>query len=899
MVRVVHSFSRALRVCLSIGLTLTVAESLTACSSGAESSSTAAAQETLRGTSPLVGALQRVSADTGVPVEYLVGIAYVQTKFSTRQSEPSPWGGHGVMQLVERQSLSKAANLSGLSEADLTSDLEANVLGAALVLADLERRKGSWEAALQAFGPGEVNPEAGVEFARRVIRVAAAGVRGTDSDGLSVVFDGAYSSGEPIGQQTAESKPDYGAATWVGPACSGNYNASSRGAADITDIVIHTCQGGYSGCWGWLKNCASGVSAHYVVSSGGEIVQLVEENDVAYHDACFNTHSVGIEHEGFIDDPDKWFTDAMYCASAKLVRSICDRNNIPCDRAHVRGHGETPDCSDHTDPGAGWDWSKFMEYVQCGCGGCCNAASETCNGKDDNCNGQVDEGDVCEVGLLQNEPSGYAPPSTTDVNGDGQADVCGRGYSGVWCHFAQGSGWSAKTETKPGWGNAQGWDDVSNFSTFRMGDINGDGFADLCARGNEGVECSLGSPQGLDAAGSGRWYDGMADSGGWNSAKFYTTLRLADVNGDGREDLCGRSATSFECHLSDGQRFDTQFPGPALSDENGWDHAKNYGTIRMGDLNGDGKSDVCARANAGMVCWLAADTGFSTDQITGPAWSNEHGWDKLSAWSTIRLADVNGDGRADLCGKSASALTCALANGNGFDAEIEVAGYTDESGWSDPSNYSTLRVGDIDGDGREDLCIRANAGVRCHAFHDGAFDLVEGPSWSDDAEWKEQAYYANFTLADVNGDGLADWCGRGVLGWRCGLSTGAGFEGEWALDEFADQGGWDSPEYRVTLQSAGPPSEPACAAEVCNDQDDDCDGEIDEGCTAGAGGSSSSGGGTGGPGAGGSAGSEMLDGSGVATRDSGCGCRTQTRGNPRHAAWILGAMALAFLRRRR
>ena len=861
--------------------------------------------EALRGTSPLVPEFLRVSKQTGVPVEYLVGVAYEQSRFVNNRKENSAWGGRGMMQLVPGQSLLRASRLSGLTEDELGADAAANLLGSALVLAELNTQYGSWDRALAAYGPGELDPEAGLAFARRVLALAEGGVRGSDDQGLSVVLDGAYADGESLGQQSSALRPDYSGANWVGPACGGNYSAASRGPAQITDVVIHTCQGGFSGCWGWLKNCASGVSAHYVVSSAGEVVQLVEENDVAYHDGCFNSNSVGIEHEGFIDDPNRWFTDAMYCSSAKLVRSICDRNNIPCDRAHVRGHAETPDCSDHTDPGPGWNWKKFMEYVDCGCGGCCNAATETCNGKDDNCNGDIDEGDVCEVELLNNEVGAYAPPSSTDVNGDGAADVCGRGMSGVWCHFAVAGGWSDKTPTAPAWSDQGGWDDVSNFATFRMGDVNGDGFADLCARSNSGVECTLGSSVGLAAAGSGTWSAGFGDAAGWKDPRYYTTLRLADVNADGREDLCARSAAGFDCYLSDGLKFDVAFPGPRLSDETGWGSAKNYGTIRTGDVNGDGRADVCARANAGMRCYLAGEQGFESDSIAGPEWSNAQGWDLISAWSSIRLADVSGDGRADLCGRNAEGLSCALSTGDGFEPVRLVAAYTDVTGWADPSNYSTLRVGDVDGDGAQDLCIRANAGVVCHALHDGEFVRITGPEWSDDAEWQGAAYFHSFSLADVNADGMADWCGRGVTGWRCALSDGAGFSGEWALDEFTSAGGWDALKYRATLLSAGPPpATPSCQeAEECNGLDDDCDGQIDEDC-AGVGGAAgaAAGGASGAAGAAGAAGAGSLSAQGVATRDGGCGCSvpgTDTSRSGSRLAWAFPLLVLSLCRRRR
>ena len=113
-----------------------------------------------------------------------------------------------------------------------------------------------------------------------------------------------------------------------------------------------------------FQNTAAGVSSHYVVrSSDGDLTQMVDDKDVAYHDACFNTESIGIEHEGFVDDPGRWYTEAMYMRSAALTAWLCDQYGIPKDRMHIYGHGDAPDCSDHTDPGAGWDWNHYLALV--------------------------------------------------------------------------------------------------------------------------------------------------------------------------------------------------------------------------------------------------------------------------------------------------------------------------------------------------------------------------------------------------------------------------------------------------------------------------------------------------------------------------------------------------------
>src|SRR4029078_1230864 len=79
----------------------------------------------------------------------------------------------------------------------------------------------------------------------------------------------------------------YAGALWS-PAYSGNYQVASRGAAQINNIVIHTTQGSYSGTISWFKNAAANVSAHYVVrSSDGQITQMVDDKNIAWHDACF------------------------------------------------------------------------------------------------------------------------------------------------------------------------------------------------------------------------------------------------------------------------------------------------------------------------------------------------------------------------------------------------------------------------------------------------------------------------------------------------------------------------------------------------------------------------------------------------------------------------------------
>jgi N-acetyl-anhydromuramyl-L-alanine amidase AmpD len=153
-----------------------------------------------------------------------------------------------------------------------------------------------------------------------------------------------------------------------------NFTASHRKPGDIRYIVIHTTEGSADGAASWFQNDKSHVSAHYVISRTGDIVQLVRQHNIAWHAGnwAVNTTSIGIEHEGVTDDP-SGYTDPEYRASARLVAYICRTWDVAIDRNHIIGHAEVPDPNDpalrggsdhHTDPGQYWNWPKYMKLVR-------------------------------------------------------------------------------------------------------------------------------------------------------------------------------------------------------------------------------------------------------------------------------------------------------------------------------------------------------------------------------------------------------------------------------------------------------------------------------------------------------------------------------------------------------
>ncbi|MCZ7687466.1 MAG: FG-GAP-like repeat-containing protein [Sandaracinaceae bacterium] len=132
--------------------------------------------------------------------------------------------------------------------------------------------------------------------------------------------------------------------------------------------------------------------------------------------------------------------------------------------------------------------------------------------------------------------------------------------------------------------------------------------------------------------------DAMSDASGWDDFANYSTIRMPDLDGDGDREVCARANAGIRCWSWDGEGFRASpIVGPELSDAEGWGHAAHYRTIRFADVDGDGDDDLCARAYSRLWCWASEGESFGA-RIDGPAWSNAAGWIDPRYHATIRVA---------------------------------------------------------------------------------------------------------------------------------------------------------------------------------------------------------------------------------------------------------------------
>jgi N-acetyl-anhydromuramyl-L-alanine amidase AmpD len=363
------------------------------------------------------------ASESGVPEPLLLAVSYALTRWDGHGGRPSASGGYGLMHLTERTAeqirdesgrgadvqadeagiasaeslhrLTAAARLIGEPAGDVESGDEANLRAGAALLADRARTLGQgelpanlagWYPAVAWFG-GSPQASGANAFADDVYQTLTAGVTSTTREGETLTLPAtpvalaktrALTADAPAPECPEGLKCRFipAAYQWTNhanPNAYGNYDPADRPADGntIRYIVIHDTESSYDSTINSAQNPWEEKASHYVIrSSDGEVTQLIRTKDVGWHAANWNinSQSIGIEHEGHAAEGG-WYTEAMYQASAKLVRYLAAKYRIPLDRTHIVGHEDVEADSPkrvagaHWDPGPLWDWNHYMDLL--------------------------------------------------------------------------------------------------------------------------------------------------------------------------------------------------------------------------------------------------------------------------------------------------------------------------------------------------------------------------------------------------------------------------------------------------------------------------------------------------------------------------------------------------------
>jgi hypothetical protein len=273
-------------------------------------------------------------------------------------------------------------------------------------------------------------------------------------------------------------------------------------------------------------------------------------------------------------------------------------------------------------------------------------------------------------------------------------------------------------------------------------DVNGDGRMDVIGR-----------------TGIGQWWASINQGDGtaappqlmiyWKTSLNIVSYVTGDFNGDGRTDVAGLAANG------------AVWAGLAKADSIGFTNAKmgalpigskanplTYGQIQAGDFDGDGRTDIAALASNGRWYGLVGQANGRWGSAVLGYWNPSLGFT-----DDILMGDFNGDGRADIAGRAESGeWWAAIAN-------ADTVGFTNTllGVWSSNEGWNHVNVGDFNGDGAADVVWKADNGRWWGLISNGTADVRVS---TQIGQWSTNVVWTGVTVGDADGDGRDEIIGR-------------------------------------------------------------------------------------------------------------------------------------------
>lgn len=302
-----------------------------------------------------------------------------------------------------------------------------------------------------------------------------------------------------------------------------------------------------------------------------------------------------------------------------------------------------------------------------------------------------------------------------DVNGDKRADVVGFFKDGVYVSVSTGTGFGPATRWVANFSPQKGqWqEDNPRF----LADVNGDGKDDVVGFGDVAVWVSLSNGTGFDAPQN--WVNEFGSDKGWQMKDSWRSV--GDFNGDGMVDVVGWTYDDLTIGMSDGSKFSTansnKWPIQLLSKDLTDPNSQGQHPLEATDVNGDGKAEI-----------LSLSVLFTGPPFLPTIHFPERGTDKR-----VVLSNLNGISAKDMwiaAHFSRAATKDVLHLGLPVDLACNMApassglktcaptfpAFTDNgAGLSVDTSYPTL-IGDVNGDGHADIVNRLGPAAEALLF---------------------------------------------------------------------------------------------------------------------------------------------------------------------------------------
>lgn len=344
--------------------------------------------------------------------------------------------------------------------------------------------------------------------------------------------------------------------------------------------------------------------------------------------------------------------------------------------------------------------------------------------------------------------------------------------------------------------DSKGWGSTKYFSTVQIVTVGDEYF--FVGRGVCGLyiyKYSEGELTAVNSCGI-----KFADSNGWGDADHYSTIKATAVGGSLY--ISGRGYCGMHIYKLVGN--DVQLISMCevpFSDSEGWNKPEYYSTIQAGAANGN--FYVFGRGKCGIEIYqMWKDNIYLVNKCLIPL-SDELGWNRKEYYSTITSVVLYNE--VYVIGRSACGIVVykTLAGKKVMPVNICIIPLADKYGWAKEKYYTTIRA--VADDHSVWIVGRGWYGLEVYRLVGSEVTAVNkyGIEWSDPKGWGDLSNYATIGAA-VARNVLYIYaranCGMTIYTMR---EDGSPLHVRDCEPLWADSKGWSSSKYFSTIQGTG------------------------------------------------------------------------------------------------